>query len=1453
MHARREDRGKRAVRAVVSAMALILAAGSCVAPPPPKTKATSDVRCDKAALATCEGAIAAAAREERDLTALLDAYVAARAELDAADRWASLWRDAKSEPKARGAKSVVLREQLGSDTPSPQVSARKGAVEIRTGPLPRPASIDASALLAAMGTSLGWETIVRVPADAKTWTEIFPNDPLRPFMAGLPPVVQDIFSRDPEGILDLDLEIAQAVRRAAEHAASFRYVDAAGEAERLSNLLERRSAASERKPSHPSEEAEPVLRGRYLLTLLESAGIALEPPAGTWISPYPNARSSGPPGPDTLRDGTPYGHLLRVRAAEDDGATWKVVGDAILAAVPEGKREGIRALFGPQEACVAVPPPSFHGPDDLAFAYTMSRALTPSLSLDTTRNNLLPLAAWLPRYDAFVRTVDEARTTWTHAFALTQQRGELSGISLAQTPTYRRASTLVSAHLAALSQLHQAHPDRMRSMSVVTLAYAPGLVSDATLRDALVDLLRRTIEDRLARAKDASEVFEAAFTGALAATAYPAAIQSAFYTGLVGAFRKKLDGDLARQSGWGVAGLFTADVLVRMLLGERPDLDAAAARIGQALADPSVARRPLARLAASVARYLALGSAGKLDPDAADPARFPADRKAARDALWEAIAGLGDGAEPMPAGLLDDVVTLGDQTITALARILLDKPAGAEPKCGGGAKGGPSPATRRVLARIGDVRRRILASPAYAKGDGATIRRARLVVTILSDAIDVASPRKNKAAPFAFVIPAADADRAVSAGLAAWDERAFADAITSIYGLVRTYLAEPKASSIDATRVKSLLSALAAIFRDESAGTPVGLLDALARAAAVETTQGGLDALLVSLSGTLRAQGKQDQADFCLLGGVLVSIATDKPPPDAAITAASSGASELGWALRFAREVFRARHGEPPRASEYAEGMRGAVTRACEDPGAADAVVSVMEAMQLATTGDRAKAREKLDAFLAKAESSGLVMPRMSYRYDEKTVSKVFNVSFDVSFGAGLLEGSSTFQMGLGVRSPGKPEGSFVARLAPIAGPERDTEAARYYVHAAAVAAAYHFLDGDAERGASAASRAIDAAIFGARLGGRSLGPADPKTLAADARAVLAVTAVLAADAGMPLLAGDLWSLVRATLAEDTDDAALRDILSTTPVAFAGMPTAKPLLDRAARALAVLGEPLACTEDKVELGGYEAPACDAYALALSLRAGGALRKLPRIRRGDTGKACAGPLPALDAFLGGMDQKNYDPDAFTRATLELASAGRVYDAALLLARQRQPSHCNPSLLSAARSIGRSKLLGPSLRADTLSVAVNCAPLDDTALDDLAALDADTTALADRSRNLSVLVFATELGLTRDRWDVLVKLARSPTFVSRWLDTTPQASLFALVLAHAVAILAKEPALAEPASRSYDLFCVTLPPADKAACEAVRALRQPEADPEARAKRAREAVSAALQRITQKARR
>lgn len=1413
------DRG--VARLALSALCLLLSAGSCGTAPHAPINATpaASSLCKADALDACEKAIAIATSEDRDAAALFDAYAAARATRDARDPWANLWRAVKA---SGGAKNAILLEDA-DELPS---TIKADVFLVRTPSLPDVATQGAEALLTALASAAGFETIVHVRGKPAAVTLLFPRDPLRPFMAGLPPVVRD------DGALarlDLALEIAASIRRAVEHASSFRYAEAAHEAEKLRALV-----------ADLDIDAEPALRARYLLTLLDNAGIALLPPTSAEGSEVrPDKRPSTTPTPTS----TPYGDLLRVRAAKDEKAAWKSLGSRIERVAPERARAGLVALFGPAEACIEAPLPSFDGPEDLVFAYGLGRTLAPTISGDAPKGTL-PLAEWLPRYDALVGEVDAARTTWSHAFALTQQRGQIGGLSLATTPTFRRVGALVAAHLAALSQLEQAHPDRLRAMSIVTLAYAPGLVSDEALRGALVSLLRRSVEGKLSRATDAGSVFEAALTGALAATAYPPAIQSAFYSGLLAAFQDKLAKDMSQQTGWGVAGLFATDALVRFLIGDKPDLDAAATQIARTLSEPSTPRLPLARLAASSARYLALGSAHALDPDATEPARFSAPRKAARDALREAIAGLADPKQPLPQGLLDDVTTLGDQTITFVSTVLLDKPEGQSATCSAG-KTKLGPAARRVLARIGDVRRRILASPSYAKKENASIRRLRLVVTLLSDAVDLAA-RTEKEKPAAFTIPLAEAERDVAAALAEWDDAPLANTITAVYGIARGVLGErpsKSAATIDADRLGRLVSALALLFRDEKTGSSIGLLDALAKTNTTKPTGPGLEAMLVSYARSLREQGKPDQADLCLLGAMLVAVAAERPPPEEAIAATDAAPSELGWALRFAREVYAARKGKLPDSTAYAAGMRGVVARACEDPSIADDMLAVMETIRAAGAGSRAKAAATLDELLAKAEVKGLRVPRMSYRYEEKTVTKVFTASLDMSLGAGLIEGSSSFQLGLGVRSPAAPEGSFVAHLAPTEGPDRDAEAARYYVHARAIAAAYHFLEGEAELGAKDAARAIDAAVFGARLGGRSLGAPDPKTIAADAKGMLAITAVLAADAGMPLLAGDLVALVRGTLDESTNDRAIKEILATPPVAVAAMPDVKPVIDRAARALRVVGEPLACTEEKVELGGFDAPACDAYPLALALRAGGALRKLPRLRRG----ACAGPMPALDAFLGSVEQKSYDPDAFTRATLELSAAGRTYDAAILLARQRQPTHCNPSLLAAARSIGRSPALGASLRADVLSVAVNCASLDNGALDDIAALDAETSSLADRSRNLALLVFAAELGLARDRWDVLAKLAKSPTFVSRWLDTTPQASLVAVALARAAAVLASDPSLAEPTARPFALFCAQLPPSDPKLCETIAAI-DTSTEAGARTKAARGAIEAALQRVS-----
>ncbi|HMY21884.1 MAG TPA: hypothetical protein PKA58_36420, partial [Polyangium sp.] len=227
--------------------------------------------------------------------------------------------------------------------------------------------------------------------------------------------------------------------------------------------------------------------------------------------------------------------------------------------------------------------------------------------------------------------------------------------------------------------------------------------------------------------------------------------------------------------------------------------------------------------------------------------------------------------------------------------------------------------------------------------------------------------------------------------------------------------------------------------------------------------------------------------------------------------------------------------------------------------------------------------------------------------------------------------------------------------------------------------------------------------------------------------------------------------------------------------------------------------------------------------------------------------CSASFSALDTFLVGVEKGGYDPDAFTRSVSELVTAGRTYDAAVLLARQRQPTHCNQSLVAAARSVGRSAFVGRSLRADVLSVAVNCSLLDEATLADISLVDEETVKLADRSRNLALLAFVAELGIARDRWDLLGRLAKNPTFVSRWLDTNPQAAMFAAVLARSASILAKEPGATEASSAVVDLFCVKLPRVDTAACEAIEAMNAASGKPEA-SQVAKKSVDAALQRLS-----
>ena len=209
----------------------------------------------------------------------------------------------------------------------------------------------------------------------------------------------------------------------------------------------------------------------------------------------------------------------------------------------------------------------------------------------------------------------------------------------------------------------------------------------------------------------------------------------------------------------------------------------------------------------------------------------------------------------------------------------------------------------------------------------------------------------------------------------------------------------------------------------------------------------------------------------------------------------------MGWALRFTRELRKSGKGElpVPDPAAYAEGMRRATDDACQAADA-DATIEVMTAIRAFGTGRRKEARAALDRVLARADERGLGVPRMAYRYDEKTATKVFTVDIGVSYGSGVLLQGNTFQLGLGVRSGGEPEGSLTATLSPLGSPRAGEDAARYYVYTAALATVYHLLEGDAERAVASGRRAASALTSGLSLGSRRLRTDRPAAWGEDAR-----------------------------------------------------------------------------------------------------------------------------------------------------------------------------------------------------------------------------------------------------------------------------------------------------------------------------------------------------------------
>ena len=1480
-----------ALSSAFSVLALGAALSGCgAAPAQPDSGPLKASACSPDRLEACEKAIAKAAAGGGAPADLVASYAAARGSRDPADPWTKLW-GGLTGPAAKGSGFlVIVDERAGRGAGAIGVKLEKPSRLLPSAPLPAPKAIATEDLVLAMGEAAGAGHIIRV--EQSRVTELFPSDPLSPFMAGVRSAI-NAGGEASEKRITTHIAIAASVRKAIDAAASFRYVDAAKEADALAALL-----AAERAEGSPRE---PVLRGHYAFQLLAAAGIALEPETD---SDEPALKEPPPPSPAD----TPYGDLLRVRTAKDPAAAWITRGPAILAAVPSDRRDPLANLFKKAEGCAASPPPPMEGPRDLVFASKLATSLArggqdtggaskspqtgdgkKSESDSDTNNNtttknpsLLPLPDWYRKYQTLVAAVDATRSMWSYAPSVLYERGEAFGLSPAATSTHARATELGVKHLTASLELERAFPLRYRGLALLPLVYSPGVLGDQRLRDAIVDLTQATVQDKIARASDAKGVFDGALAGLFAGMSYPPAVQAAHYLALQGAVTAKLKGDLLNRTGWGVAGLYAADAAYRIASdqGQSKSLGFSAEQIGRALtSDPTIPMPSLAALATSLTRYAALGFDGKLSLDGA---RTSPERRAAREALKRAVAGLGENNEA-PGSLLDDVTDLTDGIIAALARVAEERASRKSGEtCPKDQKVGPSPEVGRALAKLGDVRRRVLLHPRYKAGEGLFIRRARLLVTVLSDAMDIAGSAGDRTT---FTIPSKEAEKNITDALRDWDERAAASAVASGYGLVRELFGAKSADRFlaeNAQSLRGLLQGLVVFFQGEGAGADktsgVALLDAIAKIPLTAKADSDLMSLALTYAEELYARGNADQGDLWLLTTLVLSGLTESPPSPKAIALAADKSARIEWALRFLNEVSNARRGVAPSPAAFEAGMRRAGAEVCASANADD-MIAVVGAVRDFLSGKRNEARAALDRILDQADARGLFVPKVTFKYEEKTATKVFSVSLGVSYGGGVLVGSNTFHVGLGIRTRGEPEGSMTATVSPTDSAQGGDESARYYVHAASLAAVYHFLEGDTARASAAARRAVTALAMGVKLGPRILPSADPVTWGADARASLAVAAQLAAEAGLPFLAGDLWTVVRASLPKDLDDKAAAQILDRAPFGLAGVKEAPAVLQRASRTLKLVASPLPCTEAKVEIGGFEEPACDAYPLALSLRIADVLKRLPRVRRGEAGpvRRCA-VMRALDAFLSAADKGTYDPDAFMTAVEELRAEGNLYDAATLLARHRRPGHCSPAILAASRSLAGNDTLGPVLRADLYSTAINCSlpSITPELTQDLASLDAETRKLPDPGRNLDVVLFATELSLRTGRFEPLAKLASAPDFVERWMNVSPRASVAALLIQHAVSALsapsapsaggpsaASNPAAnaanqgAASAASSYSLLCETFAGertssgagADARSagvnesdmCDKVRSLRPPFKIPEeARRKLAREAL-------------
>lgn len=1336
------------------------------------------------------------------------------------------FRRALAEAKLASARSrglVVL--QAGATPPKSALPAISVA-----GPLGRAPEAEA-ALWLAIGEAAGLDYLAVARADGST-LRVYPGDPLGPLLAGLLPHGVDRAPVDP----DADLAIERALRAAFTAAKAFDYV-AAADAQRELHALARE------RPRFELGELRARVAWRVLGFWAPTSDDSTPPPAD-------------PPAPPPTADETPYVALLRVRTDPSEAKPYAPRRERLLAAVPEDRRAALDAVYQASAAgCSELPLPSFDRPSDLAYASLLPGALLPAGSRHA--RGRLPLEAWLKHHTALVELGQRTGLFFALSHALLAERGAAGGVVPSGSLAHRQLDALTKRHLEALTRLSRERPGQI-GVSLLPALMSAGVLADEGLRTQMAELAQSAAQSSLREARDPGDLMIALLSGAFSTMSLPPDVRDAYLGALQGSFTAKLRGELKNETGWAVAALYATDAAYRLVTGLSPKLDESSAEISRALeTDPSIEQPGLASLVSALARYAALGASKGLGAPilARTDAPLPG-RAAARASLERALARLAPPGEAAPQATLAELTELVDNFAATAAFALESSPAKSEASCASKEPFRPDPKTQRALAKLRDQHRALLRKPSLAKPADVWSKRARAVVVLVGDLVDLTErgfeipADASRAKPLG--VPDAVAREAMHDALGSFVEPELAMLGGRFYGLLRAVASrggsELERGGLEIAQLST--AALEFLLGEEGDAGPFAKLGKTLGQALAKNAGAELVPALLAGSSALSLQREVTTRDVLLLTVGVVQAVRQESIPKEALDIAARERSQTEWMLHMLDETGRLKRGEPVTVGGFRPGLEAALARECATASVPE-IVDIYGALESRRAGRKKEASEALAKALERAERT-LVVPRASYQFRRETEQRVLDLRIDLGLGSVMLENANAFNAGGGVRTTGEAKTSLELHFTSPEAKQTLDDTARFWVRAQALLAIWQLADGELGRGEQSAAKLLGVLTRRSWLGASGLTD-QPSAWAADSRDSLLVLAQLAADHGRPLLAGALLGLVRGTLTlESTDDDSLASTLEETPEGL-GDPLLRPVVERARTLAKRVAQGLPCVTPAAGPGlPFASLSCESYPLELGLRAAEATSLSPRLAPSGGGRASSCPdLAALDGFLRPAMSGTYDPDRFAEAATQSLEAGKPVEAALLLIAHRQPNHCSATVDALLRRTAQQVPEAASLRADLYSSLLNCskASVTETLLDDLVALDVEATKLGDTIRRLELASHAAALTLNLADPRPLAVVVRRPGFVEPTRQLGPRALGIALLLEQAGSVLEGKPLAPSQRAAEVELLCGPYPAADrKALCEQLTKLRSPELGAEPRKDLARATLSALLSSLS-----